>query len=77
MDFSERVRTGSLANHENSKLPQLGMIDFIPEKGIACPQCNTVFVAGKLEACSFCDWKEGRVPEEGWKSLEYRNLVRD
>lgn len=70
--FATKVAKGNISSYVEA-LPQMHASDNIPEKGVTCPQCDTVFVAGELKACSFCDWKEGRVPQEGWKSLEYRN----
>ena len=70
--FYQKMQHGNITSQTQMQLPQLGMMQ-LPNRAIQCPQCKTTFVAGNLEACSFCDWKEGRVPEEGWKSLEYRN----
>ena len=69
-EFVSKVSKGGIPLPKEV-LPQTAFVDNIPEKGVACPQCDTVFVADIVRECLFCGYKEGRAIDPD-KELRYK-----
>ena len=58
--FATKVAKGIISSYVEA-LPQMHASDNIPEKAAICPECGTTFVAERIRACLFCNYREDRV----------------
>ena len=57
--FAVKVAKGNISSYVEA-LPQMHASDNIPEKAAICPECGTTFVAERIRACLFCNYREDR-----------------